>query len=96
MNIMTSLSETEIQEQLKALNNWEYRNNSISKEFERSDFKEAMGFVVRIGFEAEALGHHPTIQWTYNNVNISLQTHDAGDKVTSKDIDLAKAIDSIS
>lgn len=90
------LNTEQINKELSDLNGWKYEDNSISKEFEFSNFKEAMGFMVRVGFEAEALVHHPNLSNVYNSVSISLQTHDAGDKVTQKDIDLAKAIEAIS
>lgn len=51
--------------------------------------------MVRVGFEAEALVHHPNWSNVYNSVSITLNTHDAGDQVTEKDIELAKAIEKI-
>lgn len=36
--------------------------------------------------------HHPTITTTYNKVHLSLVTHDAGNKITYKDVKLALAI----
>jgi 4a-hydroxytetrahydrobiopterin dehydratase len=47
-----------------------------------------------VAIVAEKQDHHPEIYNTYNKVNIKLQTHDAGNKVTEKDYTLAKAIDS--
>ena len=40
--------------------------------------------------------HHPEIFNCYNRVEIGLNTHDAGGKVTQKDIDLARAIKKLS
>ena len=59
-------------------------------------FREAMSFMVRAAFEAEALNHHP--EWTnvYDRVVVRLNTHDAGGKVTAKDVELAKRIQEIS
>jgi len=51
--------------------------------------------MVRVGFEAEKQAHHPEWFNVYNRVEISLSTHDAGGKVTEKDILLAKAIEQI-
>ncbi len=89
------LSESDIREALNSLEGWEFGDDKISKEFEFNDFSEALGFIVRVGLEAEKLVHHPQLFNVYNTVNISLNTHDAGDKVTQKDVDLAKAIESI-
>lgn len=90
-----ALAENEINEQIKELDGWTFAEDKISKEYTFSDFKEALSFLVRVGFEAEDQVHHPEIFNVYNTVRISLQTHDAGDKVTQKDIDLAQAIERI-
>ncbi|MEX0720405.1 MAG: 4a-hydroxytetrahydrobiopterin dehydratase [Balneolaceae bacterium] len=89
------LSETEIKEALNSLEGWESGDNTIKKEFKFKDFSEALGFIVRVGVAAEKQVHHPHLFNVYNTVNIELSTHDAGDKVTQKDVDLAKAIESI-
>ena len=89
------LSEQEIREALNSLEGWEFSDDVIKKEFSFNDFSEALGFIVRVGLEAEKQVHHPQLFNVYNTVNISLNTQDAGDKVTQKDIDLAKAIESV-
>ena len=55
-----------------------------------------MAFMVRAGFEAEELNHHP--EWTnvYHRVVVRLTTHDAGNTVTEKDHLLAAAIEAAS
>lgn len=90
-----SLSEQDIREALNSLEGWEFGDDKIKKEFSFKDFSEALGFIVRVGLEAEKQVHHPELFNVYNTVNIQLSTHDAGDKVTQKDLDLAKAIESV-
>jgi 4a-hydroxytetrahydrobiopterin dehydratase len=41
------------------------------------------------------MDHHPNWSNVYNTVHISLSTHDAGDVVTEKDHQLARAIDKL-
>jgi 4a-hydroxytetrahydrobiopterin dehydratase len=91
---MKKLSEKEINDKLKEFEGWEFYENSIQTKFEFEDFKETFSIMTRIAFEAEAQQHHP--EWTnvYNNLSISLSTHDAGG-VTQKDFDLALAIEKI-
>jgi 4a-hydroxytetrahydrobiopterin dehydratase len=84
-----------MQEVLKGLNNWEFNNNGIEKDFKFKNFTEALGFIVQVGVNAEKSNHHPELFNVYNKVTIRLTTHDA-DGVTEKDIDLAKAIDKLS
>jgi len=89
------LSEEKISKELTNLPGWEYENDKLNKEFGFDNFRDALSFITRIGFEAEEQVHHPEIFNVYNTVNISLSTHDAGGKVTDKDIKLAKTIESL-
>jgi len=81
---------------LRALPGWKFQRGALAREFKFGSFREAMSFMVRVGFEAEAMDHHP--EWTnvYNRVSIRLNTHDAGGKVTAKDVNLARKIQGIS
>jgi 4a-hydroxytetrahydrobiopterin dehydratase len=75
---------------------WTRDGDALAKDFKFGSFREAMSFILRVGFEAEELNHHP--EWTnvYNRVAIRLNTHDAGGKITAKDVELAKRIQKIS
>lgn len=74
---------------------WKEENNKLTRTFEFKDFKEAFAFMVQVAAIADEMDHHP--EWTnvYNKVSFRLSTHDAGDVVTDKDRELAKAIDRI-
>ena len=61
---------------------------AIDKTFRFADFRDALAWMVRAGFEAEALDHHPEWRNVYNRVEVRLTTHDAGG-LTELDIDLA-------
>jgi len=74
---------------------WNEANNKLNRTFTFGDFNEAFGFMTRVALLAEKMDHHPTWTNTWNKVEISLSTHDAGDIVTEKDRLLAKAIDQI-
>lgn len=90
---MTALTNQQILDQLKSLNNWIYVNNSISKEFEFKDFIQAMAFVNAVALEAEKMDHHPDILiYGWNKVKINISTHSAGG-VTDNDFQLAKKIE---
>jgi 4a-hydroxytetrahydrobiopterin dehydratase len=90
------LTFAEINEALHALPGWSLDNNAFVKEFKFGTFREAMSFMVRVSFEAEALDHHPDWTNVYNQVAIRLNTHDAGGKVTAKDVTLARKIQGLS
>ena len=53
----------------------------------------ALAFMVRAGFEAEVVNHHPDWTNVYNRVSVRLTTHDAGGRVTDKDFELARRFD---
>ncbi len=91
---MKKLSEKEINEKLETLEGWSYTDNSLQTSFEFENFKEAFTLMTRIAFEAEAQNHHPDWNNVYNQLEISLSSHDAGG-VTEKDFKLAKAIEGI-
>jgi len=74
---------------------WKEENNKLYKKFTFKDFSSAFAFMTRVALIAEKLNHHPEWKNVYNTVEFWLSTHDAGDKVTDKDHELAKKIDSI-
>ena len=67
----------------------------LQRSFEFSDFISAFGFLTQVAILAEKQNHHPKITNVYNKVSIELSTHDAGNQITEKDRDLAKAIDAL-
>lgn len=90
------LSPKKISAALKSLPGWSQEGDVLVKAFKFASFREAMSFMVRVGFEAEALDHHPDWTNVYNRVVVKLNTHDAGGKVTAKDVELARRIEGIS
>jgi 4a-hydroxytetrahydrobiopterin dehydratase len=89
------LETAEITAALADLPGWKFEANALVKSLRFGSFKEAVSFIVRASFEAEAMNHHPDWSNVYNRVSIRLQTHDAGDRVTAKDVELARRIEKI-
>ncbi len=90
------LTPTEINAALPSLPGWGFEGDALTKTFTFGGFREALSFMVRVGFEAEAMDHHPDWTNVYNRVVIRLNTHDAGGKVTAKDVALARKIQALS
>ena len=90
------ISAGQIAERLAELEGWRHEDDHLKKSFSFSNFRDAMAFIVRLSYEAEQRDHHPEIFNCYNRVEIALNTHDAGGKVTEKDFALASAIDAVS
>lgn len=74
---------------------WAVEGDALVRTLELGGFRAAMAFLVRLGFEAEALQHHPEIHNVYGTVRLRLTTHDAGDRITRRDVDLARRIDAL-
>ena len=93
MSHVTPLTQSQLQEQLSALQNWAIVNGKLHAEFRFADFVAAFAFMTKVALAAESAQHHPEWHNVYNRVTIDLVTHDAGDAISQKDIDLARRID---
>ena len=93
---MAKLSPEARKTALQALRGWAEvaGRDAIAKSFVFRDFNEAFGFMSRAALVAEKRDHHPEWRNVYKTVEVVLATHDAGG-VTSKDIELAKAMNAI-
>jgi len=69
--------------------------SKLVRHFEFNDFVEAFGFMTRVALLAERADHHPNWSNVYNRITIELTSHDAGNRVTQRDRDLAAAIDKV-
>jgi len=74
---------------------WKEENDQLKATFKFKDFTQAFSFMTEVAFHAEKMQHHPDWHNVYNTVEFALSTHDAGNKVTDKDRELAKAIDQV-
>jgi len=89
------LSDDQVAEALGDLEGWSHEEDKLKKDFSFDTFRDAIAFINRIAFEAEEQVHHPELFNVYNSLSIALSTHDAGGKVTEKDVKLAKTIESL-
>jgi 4a-hydroxytetrahydrobiopterin dehydratase len=91
---MAALTHEAIQQGLTKIQGWAFEGNELRKKFTFKTFLTGIEFVNKIAGAAESAGHHPDITINYNVVGIALSTHSEGG-VTTKDFDLAGAIDQI-
>ena len=76
------LALCEAEKLLKEIPGWNLASDNpprIRREFGFKDFREALGFVNRVGELAEQEGHHPNISiHDWNRVALELYTHKIG------------------
>lgn len=68
--------------------------DAITKKFQFSDFVKAFGFMTQVAIHAEKHNHHPEWFNVYNNVDVTLSTHDC-QGLSQNDVDMASIMDSI-
>jgi 4a-hydroxytetrahydrobiopterin dehydratase len=74
---------------------WTEQDGALRRTFTFKNFSEAFAFMTRVALLAEKRGHHPDWSNSWNKVDISLTTHDAGSTVTDNDREMAAAIDAV-
>ena len=87
------LTQEQIQEELKSLEGWDYKDDKISKEFKFTDFMGSLNFINALAPYCQEHDHHPDVHIFYSKVLFELQRFDVGGKVTDKDIMVAKEIE---
>jgi 4a-hydroxytetrahydrobiopterin dehydratase len=90
------LTDAQREEALAALSGWSLREDglAIEKQLKFADFNEAFGFMTRVAIYADKADHHPEWFNVYSTLRITLTTHEA-DGLSSRDVAMAKFIDSI-
>ena len=88
---MNLLKANEIADWIRANEAWRLEEGKLMLSLKFENFSMAWGFMSRVALLAEQQDHHPEWVNVYNRVDIALVTHDAGG-ITTKDLDLAKAI----
>jgi 4a-hydroxytetrahydrobiopterin dehydratase len=78
----------------QGLDDWRFFVLKLHARFKTGSFVKGLELVTRITEAAEQANHHPDVVLTYPQVDVDLQSHDVGG-VTSRDLDLARAISAI-
>ncbi len=91
---MDILDTDTIDRALADLDGWRREGDAIMRDLRFPSFMDAIRFIDRVAVVAEEADHHPELTNVYWNVGVRLTTHDAGG-VTTRDIDLARAIDAV-
>ncbi len=81
---MAKISLEDARQRLQGLPGWALDTDTIKRQFTFSGFPEAVAFLVRLGFAAEAVDHHPDLLVNYKRVTVAYSTHSEGG-LTDKD-----------
>jgi 4a-hydroxytetrahydrobiopterin dehydratase len=88
------LSASQVQSLSAQVPDWKVEGQQLKLVKTFKDFIAAIDFVNQLVEPAEAAGHHPDLEISYNKVTICLTTHDAGG-LTEKDFEMAKVISNL-
>lgn len=93
---VAKLTQEERDRSLSTLPEWTLARggDAIARKLQFANFSEAFAFMAQVALLAEKHDHHPEWSNVYNRVEIELTTHDAGG-LSSRDIEMAKAIDAL-
>ena len=91
---MTKIDADQARERLDKLPGWSLDGAAVRRQFTFAGFPEAVAFVVRLGYTAEAADHHPDILINYKRVTLTYTTHSAGG-LTEKDFEGAAVATSL-
>lgn len=89
------LYEDEINQTLAKLPGWIFRDDKLEKTIQFASFTAGIAFISELAPYCEEINHHPDINIRYRSVTFYLRTHDAGDKVTERDLVLASKIEEL-
>lgn len=95
MSEVAALTQQELKSATANLPNWSVQDGKLHAEYRFDDFVHAFAFMTKVALAAETAQHHPEWRNVYNRVTIDLVTHDAGNAISQRDVDLARQIDKL-
>lgn len=91
---MAKLDAAALKDRLGKTPEWTHDGNTIRRQYTLGSFPDAIAFVTRLAFDAEAADHHPDILINYKRVTLTYSTHSEGG-LTQKDFDGARGADAL-
>jgi 4a-hydroxytetrahydrobiopterin dehydratase len=88
------LTPDELAAALSGLPLWSGDGDGLPRSVELPGFADAVAAIVRIGFVAEELDHHPDVDLRWRTLHLTLVTHSASG-VTEFDVALARRLDAL-
>ncbi|MFP8884012.1 4a-hydroxytetrahydrobiopterin dehydratase [Streptomyces mangrovi] len=88
------LTDEEIAERLHELPGWNREGDEITRTF-GIRYHGGVAMIVHVADVERLIGHHADIDLRWDRVRFAITTHDAGNRLTEADFDLARRIDQI-
>ncbi|MEU1348510.1 4a-hydroxytetrahydrobiopterin dehydratase [Streptomyces sp. NPDC005775] len=89
------LPKDEIENRLRELPGWTLEGDRITRTYRLPSHFAATGLTVHVARIQDELNHHSDLTLGYNTVALSVNSHDAGGKVTEKDLALAARVEAV-
>lgn len=87
-----ALTPQQLDQALAGLPGWVVSDGMLTRTRTLETFLEALDWVQMVGGIAEQLNHHPDIDIRWRTVTLRVCTHDAGNQITARDIELATRV----
>jgi 4a-hydroxytetrahydrobiopterin dehydratase len=91
----TAMHDTEIDSALTGMSGWEREGDALVRTYKFETYLAGVAFASAAGVICEGLDHHPDMLIGWKKVTLRFTTHDAGNKISEKDITAAKAVDAL-
>ena len=91
---MPALPTKQIKLNLQAVPKWTKRAQTILRTYKFEGFLKGIDFVSQVARKAQKMNHHPDINIRFDEVTLTLTTHDEGG-ITEKDFSLARQCDEV-
>ncbi|MEU8699053.1 4a-hydroxytetrahydrobiopterin dehydratase [Streptomyces sp. NPDC048680] len=86
------LPQNEIENRLRDLPGWTLDGDRITRTYRLPTHFAAAGLTVHVAQIQDELNHHSDLTLGYDTVGLSVNSHDAGGKVTEQDLTLAARV----
>jgi 4a-hydroxytetrahydrobiopterin dehydratase len=89
---MTPLDEKQLRDVLNTLPGWSVQNHMLCRTVTNATLRASVDLTARVATISDAQDHHPDILIQSGKVTVKMTTHDAGDRISERDVALARAL----
>lgn len=89
------LPQDQIEDRLRDLPGWTLEGDRITRTYRLPSHFAAAALTLHVARIQDELNHHSDLTLGYDTVALSVNSHDAGGKVTEKDLALAARVEAI-